>query len=186
MLFLDISNPTKSLRELLRNFDILGIASISSATILLLLAFEWASQGISWTSPQVMVSLVLAAITFAGFIVAESRAEKPVIPLGFFTHPTRAGAYTAAFFHAMAYMGLNYYLPLFFQGVKGQSASQAGLSMLPLVLAFGIVSTLSGLLITATRRYQELIWASFVLSWIGCGLLIMLNEVRYRTRTLLQ
>lgn len=143
---------------------------------MLLLAFEWASLGESWGSTRIVFCLLVSSFAFVSFIFAETRAIKPVIPLRFFTHPTRIGAYTSAFFHAIGYMGLNYYLPIYFQAVRGESASQSGISMLPIVLMFGIVSTGAGYLITATKRYQEIIWASFVLATVGCGLLIMLNE----------
>lgn len=74
------------------------------------------------------------------------------MPLHLFTHPTRIGAYAAAFAHAMGYMGLNYYLPVYFQAVRGQSTSQSGISMLPLVTMFGLASTGAGYLITTTGR----------------------------------
>lgn len=176
LLFLNISRPTKSFRQSIQNLDCLGILCVSLATVMLLMAFEWASLGISWGSSRIVLSLVVSACALATFIFAETRAVKPVISLRFFTHPTRIGAYTAAFFHAIGYMGLNYYLPIYFQAVKGQNASQSGVSMLPIVLMFGFVSTGAGYLITATRRYQELIWGSSVLATVGCGLLIMLNE----------
>lgn len=143
---------------------------------MLLVSFEWASLGVSWGSAQIVFCLIISAFSLVIFMFTESRAAKPVIPLRFFTHPTRIGAYISAFFHSIGYMGLNFYLPIYFQAVKGQSASQSGVNMLPLVLMFGIVSTGAGYLITATQRYQTLIWASFVLATLGCGLLIMLNE----------
>ncbi|KUI72124.1 hypothetical protein VM1G_07633 [Cytospora mali] len=176
ILFLNIVRPTKSLRQSVQNLDLLGILSISTGTIMLLLAFDWASLGDSWGSARIVLCLVISVLALVSFIFAETRATRPVIPLRFITHPTRIGAYVSAFFHSIGYMGLNYYLPIYFQAVKGQSASQSGVSMLPLVLMFGVVSTGAGYLITATRRYRELIWGSFVLATVGCGLLIMLNE----------
>lgn len=176
ILFLNISRPSKSFSQSVRSLDFCGIICISLATVTLLMTFEWASLGVSWGSSQIVFCLVISVCALASFIFAEIRAVKPVISLRFFTHPTRIGAYTSAFFHAIGYMGLNYYLPIYFQAVKGQNASQSGVSMLPIVLMFGIVSTGAGYLITATKRYQELIWGSFVLATVGCGLLIMLNE----------
>lgn len=176
LLFLNISRPTKSFGESIQYLDWLGILSISLTTIMLLMTFEWTSLGVSWGSFQVVFCLIISVFTFASFIFAETRAAKPVIPLHFFIHPTRIGAYIAALFHSMGYMGLNYYLPIYFQAVKGQSASQSGVSMLPVVLMFGVVSTGAGYLITATKRYQELIWGSFILATLGSGLLIMLND----------
>lgn len=146
------SKSTKSFGEALRCLDFGGIGTMATATVLVLLAFEWASDRNPWSSPQVITCLVLGVVFVGLFIFAESRARRPVIPLRFFTHRTRVGAYTAAFFHAISYSGLNYYAPIYFQGVRDQSASESGVSMLPLVLAFALVSTGSGYLITATKR----------------------------------
>lgn len=162
-------------------------------TVLLLLSFEWASQGIKWSSGQIIACLVTGSVAFVSFLFAEWRASRPVIPLRFFTHRTRIGGYASCFLHAIAYSGMNYYTPLFFQGVKGQSATRSGVSLLPLVLAFAIVSTGSGYLITATKRlvylskhlittlilirYRELVWAGFIIATLGCGLLVLLDEV---------
>lgn len=171
-----MSRPSKSFREAIKTLDMVGIFAIGAATVLLLLAFEWTSLGTSWSSPQVLISLITAALSLGFFIYAETKATKPVIPLRFFTHPTRIGAYLAAFFHAVGYMGLNYYLPIYFQAVRGQSASQSGVSMLPLVLMFGIASTGAGYLITATKKYQSLICGSFLVATMGCGMLVHLNR----------
>lgn len=151
-IFLQMARPAVTLKNAAGNIDIFGIFSVGLTTVLVLLAFEWASQGDSWASAKVLVCLILGAAALGCFVFAETRAKMPVISLRFFTHPTRIGAYGATFLHAISYSGLNYYMPLFFQGVKQQSASESGVSLLPLVLAFAIVSTGSGYLITSTKR----------------------------------
>lgn len=99
-----------------------------------------------------MLCLCVAVLAFIVFVIVEGKVSRPVMPPHIFTNPTRIGAYAAAFVHAMGYMGLNYYLPVYFQAVRSQSTSQSGISMLPLVIMFGVVSTGSGYLITATGR----------------------------------
>lgn len=153
IIFLQISRPSITLRSAAKQLDIFGILSIGVATVLFLLAFEWASQGVPWSSAQVLTCLILAIVAMGVFSFVETKSTKPVIPLRFFTHPTRIGSYGSTFMHAMAYSGLNYYTPLYFQGVRMQSASESGVSLLPLVLAFAIVSTGSGYFITATKRF---------------------------------
>ncbi|CAM1501693.1 Fc.00g036770.m01.CDS01 [Cosmosporella sp. VM-42] len=174
--FLHIPRPSIPLKQAAGALDLPGVFSIGAATVLLLLAFEWASQGTSWASAQILVCIILSAVGVITFAYFETRAERPVIPLRFFKHRTRTGAYAASFLHAISYSGLNYYTPLYFQGVRGQSATESGVSLLPLVLAFAVVSTGSGYMITATRRYRELIWVGFVIATLGCGLLSMLDE----------
>lgn len=136
----------------LKRLDLCGISLITFSAAMLLLSFDWASQGMPWGSAQVVLCLTFAAFALAVFVFVERKVSKPVMPPHLFTHPTRIGSYAAAFAHAMGYMGLNYYLPVYFQAVRGQTTSQSGVSMLPLVTMFGLVSTGAGYLITKTGR----------------------------------
>lgn len=151
--YLNISPPVQPSKKRAKGLDWLGISSIASAAILFLLALDWASRGAPWTSPLVLTCLVAAALVFATFVFAEAHAANPVLPLAFFAHPTRIGAYAAALLHAAGYMGLNYYLPVYFQAVRAQGASETGVSMLPFVVMCGTASAGAGYIISKTRRW---------------------------------
>jgi hypothetical protein len=185
ILFLHISHAESpaTAHSALLGLDYAGISAAGIATVLFLLAFEWASEGLSWASAHVLPCLLLGIVFLVLFVLAEARARRPVIPLRFFSHRTRAGAYAAAFLHGIAYSGLNYYTPLFFQGVKGESATESGVDLLALIVTFSITSTGAGYLITATKRYRALIWGGFVVATVGCGLLVLLDEVRRVPKT---
>lgn len=101
-----------------------------------------------------MLACLIATIPLlATFAVAEARAARPVLPLALVLgHPTRAAAYAAALLHAAAYMGLNYYLPVYFQAVRAQGAAETGVGMLPFVVMCGTASAAAGYAITKTRR----------------------------------
>jgi hypothetical protein len=153
--FLHTKRPTGSWKAAVQKFDFFGIILIAAATTLILLAFEWAQQGMSWSSSKVLSCLIIGIVVMVAFIFAETRATVPVIPLRLFNHRTRIAGFSATFLHSLAYASLSYYMPLYFQAVKGQNASESGVNMLPVVLAFAIVSTSSGYAITATQRYDE-------------------------------
>lgn len=66
---------------------------------------------------------------------------------------------------------LVYYIPLWFQAVKGTNAVQSGIDNLPFVLALVVAAIMSGALITRTGWYNPFLFACSILMSIGAGLL---------------
>ncbi|KAI4270681.1 MAG: hypothetical protein L6R38_007046 [Xanthoria sp. 2 TBL-2021] len=80
----------------------------------------------------------------------------------------------------MFFVGANfftfvYFLPIWFQGVRGRSALDSGIDTLPILLAQTICVVLGGVIVSMTGHYIPLMWASVLLSPIGAGLLTTLN-----------
>ncbi|KAK9416329.1 putative Major facilitator superfamily domain-containing protein [Seiridium unicorne] len=121
------SNTTATVRGAVRLFDLWGVTAIGIGKVLVTLAFQWVIQNEAWTSPPVLATLISGIVALVGFFPAEMSAESPVLPLGVFHHRTRIGAYIAIFFHSVAFSGLNYWLPMYFQAVRQQTASESGL-----------------------------------------------------------
>ncbi|KAK6992446.1 major facilitator superfamily domain-containing protein [Favolaschia claudopus] len=69
-----------------------------------------------------------------------------------------------------------FYLPTFYQLAYGYSPVKSGLLVLPLTLVQTAASTGSGLIVSATGHYRELILAGWAVWAIGLGLLATLNE----------
>jgi MFS family permease len=96
------------------------------------------------------VSIVAAGV----FVWWERRVSEPVIPLRMFNRPGFSSSVAMAFLAGAAMFGAIVYLPLFFQGVQGQQATNAGLLLLPLMLALMVASLVVGRLTTRTGRYK--------------------------------
>lgn len=65
----------------------------------------------------------------------------------------------------LAYYSLLYYLPLFYQIVRGMTPIQSALMILPVVLPQSLASIGSGQYMSRTNRYGELIYGGFLI-WI--------------------
>ncbi|KAH8195906.1 hypothetical protein TruAng_009919 [Truncatella angustata] len=124
----------------------------------------------------VLVSLLSGVAALVAFVPSEMSAESPVIPFRFFKHRTRIGAYMAVFFHSVAFSGLNYWLPMYFQAVRQQTSSDSGLSMLPWTLSFAVMSAAAGIFVVAMRRYQEFIWSGFFVASVAFACLTLLTS----------
>lgn len=68
-----------------------------------------------------------------------------------------------------------YYLPIWFQAIKGVTATKSGIMSLPLILGLVIVSIIGGALITIFGYYTPFMILSSILMSIGAGLLTTLK-----------
>ena len=68
-----------------------------------------------------------------------------------------------------------YYLPLYFQSVKGASPLRSGLLALPFVFLEGVAGIITGVIIHRTGRYMVLIWVGVLVMTLGFGLFVDLK-----------
>ena len=94
--------------------------------------------------------LALSLALFAGFYMRLRRAAEPLIPLEVLLDPLVLAAICAATLSVSLFLGLAIYAPILFESVRGLSASQSGLALLPLM-----VGTVGGTLISG-RAMAEL------------------------------
>ncbi|MEU4080094.1 MFS transporter [Streptomyces venezuelae] len=95
-------------------------------------------------------ALGLAVVSFAAFLVVETRRRHPVVPLGLFRNPTVAVAVAAGSANSVAFYGMLFVFSLFFQQVLGLSALGAGLMFLPMT---GLLAGVNILSARAAARY---------------------------------
>ncbi|CAN2175441.1 ProP Permeases of the major facilitator superfamily [Candidatus Nanopelagicaceae bacterium] len=105
----------------------------------------------SRTIGYLLVGLALAAI----FIYWESRAQEPIIPLGLFKNHTFTLTSILGAIIGAGMFGAIVMLPLYLQVVKGDSATEAGLKLIPLMLGIVSTSIFSGKAITKHGHYKR-------------------------------
>jgi EmrB/QacA subfamily drug resistance transporter len=104
--------------------DYLGVATLVLAVVPLLLALSWAGVQYPWDSAQVIGSLVFSGLMTVLFLVIESRAEEPIIPLTIFRNWTVSVSILATFLTGFGMFGGIIFIPLFFQAVLGVNVNQ--------------------------------------------------------------
>jgi EmrB/QacA subfamily drug resistance transporter len=137
-----------------RRVDVLGALTAAAATVCLLLGLTWGGQTYPWDSPQVIGTLAGAGALFLCFVVVERFAAEPILPLGMARNQVFAAGALLSLTANMALLALLVYIPLFVQGVLGQSATHSGVVVTPLTIAVTIAAVLSGLLVARSGRYQ--------------------------------
>lgn len=68
-----------------------------------------------------------------------------------------------------------YYIPFYFQSVRGTTAGQSGIHTLPYLMTLLLSPMISGSLITLVGYYVPFMWVGTTLLTIGSGLLFTLN-----------
>src|SRR5258708_14424404 len=76
-----------------------------------------------------------------------------------------------SFWHLMTLVGLIIYLPLFLQGVLGESATYSGAVITPLTISSVVGASVAGALVATFKRYQLVTIICGIVSAIGCFLL---------------
>ncbi len=174
----NLSARTSRLRgwPAIRRIDFLGAALASAATILLLLGLTWGGQTYPWNSWQVIGALVGTAVLFGAFLLVERVAAEPVLPLDLFKNQVFASAALLSLLTGAVLLALVYYLPLFLQGVLGESATNSGAVITPMTVSLVIGSMAGGLLVAKTGRYQWIAISGAVLICIGSFLFSRMGE----------
>jgi len=124
--------------------DVLGVVTLVLAVVPLLLALSWGGVQYPWGSPQVVGALVLSALMTGAFLAVEARHPEPILPLFIFRNRVVVISLLAIFITGFGMFGAIVFIPLFFQGVLGASATSSGSFLTPMMLGVVVGSALSG------------------------------------------
>jgi len=160
-----------------RRIDFIGSLLVAAATICLLLGLTWGSdRAIGWNAPQVIAILVTAGMLYISFFFAEQFAVEPILPLSLFRNQVFAADLALSLLLGMILMGLAIYLPFFFQGVLGVSATDTGLEMTPLLVSIIVGAVLFGAMVTFSKRYQVAVILGTCIMAVGAFLLTQMTS----------
>lgn len=151
--------------------DYWGSAALIAGAVPLLLAFSWAGTQYAWGSVQVIGLLALAVVMLAAFVLIEMRASEPIITPALFKNRTFSISVLATFLTAAGMFGAIIYLPLFVQGVLGNSATSSGAVTTPMMIGFIVSSIAGGQILSRTGRYKVLAIGGFAVAAVGLFLL---------------
>lgn len=157
----------------LRRIDFLGAFLLVAAIFLLLLGLDRGSND-SWSAPITITSLCISFPLFLLFIVVELKlAAEPFAPGRIIFKRGLVACYLCNFFAFGGWMTVLFYIPLFYQAVDGFSATQAGVRLLPNVVAAVSGSLSGGLLMQRTGKYYWLTVLAYSTSTFGTLLIIL-------------
>jgi EmrB/QacA subfamily drug resistance transporter len=135
------------------SIDYFGALLLVTGVTSILLAIAVYGPQDGWSDTRTLIYLAIGLVLAVSFVIWEEKAKEPILPMRLFKNHTitlttlLGGVIGAGLFGAM--------LPLYLQIVKGNSATNAGLKLIPLMLGIVSMSIFSGKRITTTGKYKK-------------------------------
>ncbi|WP_328481027.1 MFS transporter [Streptomyces sp. NBC_00377] len=155
-----------------------GAFFISAAVSLLLLWVTFAGDKYDWVSWQTYTMVGGSILLGLLFVLVESRASEPIIPLRLFRNRTITLSSLASLFVGVAMFTGTVFFSQFFQLARDKSPTMSGVMTIPMIGGLFISSTVSGQFITRTGKWKIWLVSGGVLVTAGLGLL---GTIRYDT-----
>ena len=166
--------PTRIASDVDRHIDYLGASVLAFALVPLLIGFTNKQFG-EWTDLDVGGLIALGLLLIPVFVFVESRAKEPILPLRLFGIRDFTASVMAFFLAAMGFFAAVVFLPRWFQVVNGNSATESGYQILPLLLGLIVSAIATGQIVSATKRYKALTVTALLVTALG---LFLLTNIR--------
>ncbi|KAL3440264.1 major facilitator superfamily domain-containing protein [Aspergillus insuetus] len=170
------SQKSQSLRNPLAHLDIPGFTLFAGSVIMLLFALNWGGTSYSWNSSVIIGLLVGSGAAFIVFVAWEYRVgEEAMIPLSLVRRQIIWASCVNYTFLFGSMMCATYYLPIYFQAVRGASPTMSGVDLLPTIVPTMIFAATCGALVTKIGYYLPFAVASGLVVTTGSALLTTLT-----------
>ena len=151
--------------------DYLGAALLIGLIVSLLLVTEWGGQRYDWLSPEIGGLVVAAGVLLASLVAVERRARDPIIPPRLFSLRVFRISSAAITVFGLLMFGTILFVPVYFQIVRGNTATNSGLLLLPQMIGILTATIAAGRLTTRTGRYK--VFPLLGIALIGTAFLIL-------------
>ncbi|KIW20961.1 hypothetical protein PV08_01540 [Exophiala spinifera] len=168
-----------SLATRLSRIDWTGNFVFIAAVTSILIALSWAGAVYPWSSYRILVPLITGFFGLIAFLLlqhSQRLCPNPTIPLHLLFNRTSATAYVLTFLHSVVMSWILYFLPVYFQGVRGATAARSGVQILPTILTILPFGALGGGLLTKFGRYKPIHFVAFAVMLAGMGSLTLIDE----------
>lgn len=159
--------------ERVRKLDFSGLVMLAGWVVALLWALSNGSVR-GWASDSVLFALGLFVVLFTAFAVRQVKGRAPLLALAVFRYPGFGAGCSIAMITGAGLFGSVYLLPIMVQTVLSESASTAGLLLMPaglaMALTFGVAGRMTDRLSPGSIVATGLVFfalSCFVLSFAG-------------------
>ncbi|KAK0730372.1 major facilitator superfamily domain-containing protein [Lasiosphaeris hirsuta] len=179
VLFFKPKKHTHAHRKFIDRFmdlDILGNFLLLGGAIMLFLALEFTTQGIAWSSAEIIGLLVGFGIISIIFIAWQWwKGDAALMPPRIVTQRTVSASCVMAFMTYGAIINLTFFLPIWFQAIRGDSAIVSGVNMIPYFAVNAFFSLLAGVFVSVIGYVTPPAVIGSAIGTVGLGLLTLLK-----------
>jgi EmrB/QacA subfamily drug resistance transporter len=155
-------------------FDLLGVALFTVAVVPFLIGVRNLPEG-TITDPAVGGLMLFGLLVGAAFLVAETRAPEPIVPVRLFRDPTFAVASAVVLLAVAGLFVSIVFMPRYFQFVLGASATSSGWQIMTLLFGLIIGAVGCGQVVARTGRWKVLLLGAMV---VGVGGMVLLTGLQ--------
>jgi len=156
--------------------DYLGAVLMVAATVSILLTVSIYGPEHGWLDSRTIAYFIAGIVLVILFIYWESKAQEPILPLDLFKNHTFTLTSILGAVIGAGMFGAIVMLPLYLQVVKGASATEAGLKLIPLMLGIVSTSIFSGKAISKSGKYKKFPVMGTTLMTVGILLMVTLTR----------
>ncbi|KAG8162085.1 hypothetical protein KVR01_007850 [Diaporthe batatas] len=166
-----------SLKEKLLQMDLPGAVLICATIVCFTLALRWAGVEKAWADSEVVGTLVATPIFLILFALDQwFQRDRALIMPSFLKNRVLVVGAVFEFFIAGCFNLALFYLPIYFQAVRGVSAIDSGVRLIPVILGLTITQIVVGGLISATGIHNPFLIMGPAIAAVGSGLFMLLHE----------
>jgi MFS family permease len=176
-IFLHVKAEKQGAMERLKRIDFLGHFVFVCSVTSILIALTYAGSVHPWSSWRTILPLTLGFLGLGAYLVYEGLGipVQPSMPLRIFANRTSGAVFGLGFLHSLLTVWVIYFLPVYFQSVKGSSPQRAGIQLLPTILILMPFAAVSGKLLERFGFYRLLHGIGFAGMTAGFGVFTLLT-----------
>ncbi|KAI1214518.1 putative MFS aflatoxin efflux pump [Annulohypoxylon truncatum] len=166
--------PTKAK---LAQLDAIGTTLLIPGVVCLLLALQWGGLTYAWSNGRIIALLTLGVALFIGFAAVQVIMPKTAtIPPRIFNQRSILAGNWATTCIGASMIVFVYFLPIWFQAIKGTTAVDSGIRLLPITLSMVVASITNGIFVSKLGYYTPSMIIGTALMSVGAGLLTTLQQ----------
>ncbi|KAI1759469.1 MFS general substrate transporter [Hypoxylon sp. FL1150] len=168
-----------SVIQRLKRIDLVGNGILIGGTTSMLIALSYAGTRYPWSSWQTLVPLLIgfaSFFVFAAFEASRFAPAEPVMPPRLFRSRTSFIIVINTFLYSTATYWIIFFLPVYFQAVRLDSPTRAGINVIPVTLISVPTASLAAWVMTRCGKFKAIHLVGFALFNIGLGLFTRLDE----------
>ncbi|KAG0291872.1 hypothetical protein BGZ96_004774 [Linnemannia gamsii] len=174
---LKLPRPKGDIWSKIKAIDWAGTFFMAITAVFLLLPTNLGGNLYPWNSPLIITLYALAIPSIVMFLLVEAKhAENPIVPPYLWKNHNVVTLLSINVFMGMTFWTLMFYLPIYFQIIEHESATNAGLTMIPLEAGVFISSNIAGLLVSKYGKYRPYIFTGTGIAVVGICLCLVLAE----------
>ncbi|KAJ7157547.1 ABC transporter [Mycena crocata] len=168
----DPNRSSKDIIQQLLSLDFVGATFVAGAVTSLVLALQWGGNSKAWNDKAVIISFAFAPVLGVVWIVWEIYiGDKAMTPIKIFKSLSVYAIMANCFLTRFSLLLFSYYIPIFYQAVRNQSATKSGIDLLPFMLGSVLTVIGAGQVVGKTGYYWPFLMVAPVFLAVGSGLL---------------